>query len=76
MRNSGLLDILFSFNNLSNIKKLIKYYPEIKKRDESKLNYFIAMDYKDKNKEKNYLYYLKKSIKADNPYSESFTIIS
>ena len=37
-------------------KKLIKYYPEIKKRDESKLNYFIAMDYKDKNNEKNYLY--------------------
>ena len=29
-------------------KKLIKYYPEIKKRDESKLNYFVAMDYKDK----------------------------
>ena len=57
-------------------KKLIKYYPEIKKRDESKLNYFIAMDYKDKNKEKNYLYYLKKSIKADNPYSESYLELS
>ena len=57
-------------------KKLIKYYPEIKKRDESKLNYFIAMDYKDKNNEKNYLYYLKKSIKADNPYSESYLELS
>ena len=57
-------------------KKLIKYYPEIKKRDESKLNYFIAMDYKDKNNEKNYLYYLKKSIKVDNPYSESYLELS
>ena len=41
-------------------KKLIKYYPEIKKRDEAKLNYFVAMDYKDKKNEKNYLYYLNK----------------
>ncbi len=57
-------------------KKLIKYYPEIKKRDESKLNYFIAMDYKDKNNEKNYLYYLKKSIKVNNPYSESYLELS
>ena len=57
-------------------KKLIKYYPEIKKRDESKLNYFIAMDYKDKNNEKNYLYYLKKSIKVDNPYGESYLELS
>ena len=57
-------------------KRLIKYYPEIKKRDESKLNYFIAMDYKDKNNEKNYLYYLKKSIKANNPYSESYLELS
>ena len=57
-------------------RKLIKYYPEIKKRDESKLNYFIAMDYKDKNNEKNYLYYLKKSIKVNNPYSESYLELS
>ena len=57
-------------------KKLIKYYPEIKKRDESKLNYFIAMDYKDKKNEKNYLYYLKKSIKSDHIYSESYLELS
>ena len=57
-------------------KKLIKYYPEIKKRDESKLNYFVAMDYKDKGNEKNYLYYLKKSIKSDHVYSESYLELS
>ena len=57
-------------------KKLIKYYPEIKKRDESKLNYFIAMDYKDKKNKKNYLYYLKKSIKSDYIYSESYLELS
>ena len=57
-------------------KKLIKYYPEIKKRDESKLNYFVAMDYKDKNNEKNYLYYLNKSIKGDYVYSESYLELS
>ena len=57
-------------------KKLIKYYPEIKKRDESKLNYFVAMDYKDKDNEKNYLYYLKKSIKSDHVYSESYLELS
>ncbi|MDC0521630.1 hypothetical protein OAN93_02560, partial [Candidatus Marinimicrobia bacterium] len=57
-------------------KKLIKYYPEIKKRDESKLNYFVAMDYKDKNNEKNYLYYLNKSIKGDYVFSESYLELS
>jgi len=57
-------------------KKLIKYYPEIKKRDESKLNYFVAMNYKDKNNEKNYLYYLNKSIKGDYVYSESYLELS
>ena len=57
-------------------KKLIKYFPEIKERDESKLNYFIAMDYKDKKNEKNYLYYLKKSIKSNHVYNESFLELS
>ena len=66
-----------SWNNaLDYEKKLIKYYPEIKKRDESKLNYFVAMDYKDKDNEKNYLYYLKKSIKSDHVYGESYLELS
>ena len=66
-----------SWNNaLEYEKKLIKYYPEIKKRDESKLNYFVAMDYKDKDNEKKYLYYLNKSIKGEHVYSESYLELS
>ena len=42
-----------------------------KKNDESMLNYYIAMDYKSKNKIKNYLHYLEKSAAAENIYPES-----
>ena len=42
-----------------------------KKNDESMLNYFIAMDYKSKDKIKNYVHYLEKSAAAENIYPES-----
>ena len=56
---------------LKHEKKLMKIDLNHKKNDESMLNYYIAMDYKSKDKIKNYLHYLEKSAAADNIYPES-----
>ena len=42
-----------------------------KKNDESMLNYYIAMDYKSKDKIKNYEQYLEKSAATENIYPET-----
>ena len=52
-------------------KKLMKVDIHHKKNDESMLNYYIAMDYKSKDKIKNYVHYLEKSAAAENIYPES-----
>ncbi len=56
---------------LKHEKKLMKVDINHKKNDESMLNYYIAMDYKSKDKIKNYIYYLEKSAAAENIYPES-----
>ena len=56
---------------LTHEKKLMKIDLDHKKNDESMLNYYIAMDYKSKDKIKNYLHYLEKSAAAENIYPES-----
>ena len=52
-------------------KKLMNVDINHKKNDESMLNYYIAMDYKSKDKIKNYVHYLEKSANASNIYPES-----
>ena len=56
---------------LKHEKKLMKVDVHHKKNDESMLNYYIAMDYKSKDKIKNYERYLEKSVAAENIYPES-----
>ena len=56
---------------LKHEKKLMKVDIHHKKNDESMLNYYIAMDYKSKDKIKNYVHYLEKSAAAENIYPES-----
>ena len=56
---------------LQHEKKLMKVDINHKKNDESMLNYYIAMDYKSKDKIKNYVHYLEKSADAENIYPES-----
>jgi len=52
-------------------KKLMKVDIHHKKNDESMLNYYIAMDYKSKDKIKNYVRFLEKSADASNIYPET-----
>ena len=56
---------------LKHEKKLMNVDISHKKNDESMLNYYIAMDYKSKDKTNNYVKYLEKSANAANIYPES-----
>jgi lipopolysaccharide biosynthesis regulator YciM len=52
-------------------KKLIKYQSK-SKNEESMLNYFIAMDYKKKDNQKNYINFLERSVLSEHVYHESY----
>ena len=52
-------------------KKLIKYQPK-SKNEESRLNYLIAMDYKEKNNKDKFISFLEKSVNSEKPYSASY----
>ena len=52
-------------------KKLIKHQSK-SKNEESMLNYFIAMDYKEKDNQKNYINFLEKSVLSEHVYHESY----
>jgi len=52
-------------------KKLIKYQSK-SQDEESRLNYLIAMDHKEKKNTEQYISFLEKSIKSDKPYSSSY----
>jgi lipopolysaccharide biosynthesis regulator YciM len=56
---------------LKHEKKLMSIDINHKKNDESMLNYYIAMDYKSKDKIKNYVRFLEKSADASNIYPET-----
>jgi len=52
-------------------KKLIKHQSK-SKNEASMLNYFIAMDYKEKDNQKNYINFLEKSVLSEHVYHESY----
>ena len=52
-------------------KKLIKYQSK-SQDEESRLNYLIAMDYKEKNNNEKYISFLEKSVNSNKPYSASY----
>ena len=52
-------------------KKLIKHQSK-SRNEESMLNYFIAMDYKEKDNQKSYINFLEKSIFSEDVYHESY----
>ncbi len=52
-------------------KKLIKHQSK-SKNEESMLNYFIAMDYKKKDNQKNYINFLERSVLSEHVYHESY----
>ena len=52
-------------------KKLIKHQSK-SKNEESMLNYFIAMDYKEKDNQKSYINFLEKSVLSEHVYHESY----
>ena len=52
-------------------KKLIKHQSK-SKNEASMLNYFIAMDYKEKDNQKKYINFLEKSVLSEHVYHESY----
>ena len=56
-------------------KKLIKHQSK-SKNEASMLNYFIAMDYKEKDNQKNYINFLEKSVLSEHVYHESYLEIA
>ena len=52
-------------------KKLIKHQSK-SKNEASMLNYLIAMDYKEKDNQKNYINFLEKSVLSEHVYHESY----
>ena len=58
-------------NALELEKKLIKYGSK-SQDEESRLNYLIAMDHKEKNNKDQYISFLEKSVNSEKPYSPSY----
>ena len=58
-------------NALELEKKLIKYGSK-SQDEESRLNYLIAMDHKEKNNKDQYISFLEKSVNSEKPYPPSY----